>query len=160
VDAALLVTAADDPHQRAGTEYLAELVAKRRELGLEEHALFLSELGEVNAADTDAFYRLADAVIFPSEQEGFGLPVLEAALHRTPIFCPAIEPLTSLPAADGAFYPVGASPEEIAAQIMQTIRGCPAIRVRQEAVRGYSWAAIYRNYIAPLLAGGQTLSNP
>jgi glycosyltransferase involved in cell wall biosynthesis len=156
VDATLLVTAPDDPHQRAGAEYRAELLAKRTELGLESHAIFLSELGPVTAADVDAFYRLADAVIFPSEQEGFGLPMLEAVLHRTPIFCPAIEPLTSLPAAEGAFYPVGAAPEQIAEQIMRTIAGCAAIRLRKEAVRDYSWPAVYRKCIAPLLAGPQT----
>lgn len=160
VDAALVVTAPDDPHQRAGVEYREELLCKRKELRLEEHAIFLSERGEVSAADVDAFYRVADAVIFPSEHEGFGLPVLEAAVHRVPIFCPAIEPLTSLPSVPGAFFPLGAAPDEIAAQIMRTVEGCAAIRVRKEAVRRYAWPAIYRKYIAPLLADAQTLPDP
>ncbi|MBI2300477.1 MAG: glycosyltransferase, partial [Armatimonadetes bacterium] len=32
-------------------------------------------------------YALADVVLLPSSTEGFGLPLLEAGLHRVPIVC-------------------------------------------------------------------------
>ena len=32
-------------------------------------------------------YLLSDCLFFPSRHEGFGLPVLEAAMHRMPVWC-------------------------------------------------------------------------
>ncbi len=32
-------------------------------------------------------YLLSDCLLYPSRSEGFGLPVLEAAMHRMPVWC-------------------------------------------------------------------------
>ena len=40
--------------------------------------------GLVDAADLDALYRGADAFVYPSAYEGFGLPVLEALARGSP----------------------------------------------------------------------------
>ncbi len=44
-------------------------------------------LGHVSKADLDALYRSADALVFPSTYEGFGLPVLEAQHYGLPVIC-------------------------------------------------------------------------
>jgi glycosyltransferase involved in cell wall biosynthesis len=159
-DAALLITAPGDVHQADGAVYRQELLDLRARLGLEEHAFFLTDSGPATDADLASFYEMSDAVLFPSTQEGFGLPVLEAALHRVPIFCRAIEPLTELPAAPLSLYPESASAEEIAHLIMRTLKESPAMQLRRRTMREYAWPAVYRNYIAPLLAGTQTYPNP
>lgn len=43
--------------------------------------------GWVNAEDLDALHAAADAVVFPSLYEGFGLPVLEAMQRGVPVAC-------------------------------------------------------------------------
>lgn len=43
--------------------------------------------GRVTAADRDGLIALADALVFPSEYEGFGAPVLEAMALGTPVLC-------------------------------------------------------------------------
>ena len=48
-------------------------------------------------------YRLADALLLPSREEGFGIPILEAALARIPVFCSDIPPLVEL-GKDAVFY--------------------------------------------------------
>ncbi len=42
-------------------------------------------LGRVTDAELSALYRAADVVVLPSLHEGFGLPVLEAMAHGTPV---------------------------------------------------------------------------
>lgn len=43
--------------------------------------------GRVSDADRDGFIAAAAAVVFPSEYEGFGAPVLEAMVLGTPVLC-------------------------------------------------------------------------
>jgi glycosyltransferase involved in cell wall biosynthesis len=43
--------------------------------------------GRVPYADRDGLIALADALVFPSEYEGFGAPVVEAMALGTPVIC-------------------------------------------------------------------------
>jgi glycosyltransferase-like protein len=51
-------------------------------------------LGPVPDAEMPALYRLADALVFPSVKEGFGLVVLEAMASGTPVVTSRIAPFT------------------------------------------------------------------
>ena len=42
------------------------------------------------------FYRLSDALLFPSREEGFGIPIIEAAFSSIPVFCYNIPVLREL----------------------------------------------------------------
>ena len=44
-------------------------------------------LGRVSAADRNGLLAMADAMVFPSEYEGFGAPLIEAMALGTPIMC-------------------------------------------------------------------------
>jgi glycosyltransferase involved in cell wall biosynthesis len=101
-------------------------------------------------------FLLADALFFPSRQEGFGIPVLEAAFHRLPVFCSDIEPLNALLEHGVTTFALGASPEEIAALILQTLGSDAAFAARKQTLRTYSWDRIYRNFLSPLLAETET----
>ena len=149
---AYLVTAAPDPHRAAGADYAEELRRKRAELGLEKEVFFLGENFAVTKTDLVALYALADALFFPSRQEGFGLPLLEAALHRLPIFCVDIAPMNALLEHSLHAFAPETTPAEIAARIIRTLDHAPAHRVRKEVLRRYAWSTIDREYLRPLLA--------
>jgi mannosylglucosylglycerate synthase len=82
----LLITGAKDLNSPASEHYGAFL---RQSLPqeLRSHVYFLSDYFLVQDDTMRDFYLLADCLLFPSRQEGFGLPVLEAAMHRMPVWC-------------------------------------------------------------------------
>ncbi len=55
-----------------------------RQLGLAEDVI---HVGFVPYEQVVSLYSHADAILFPSEFEGFGMPVLEAVRYAKPIFC-------------------------------------------------------------------------
>jgi glycosyltransferase involved in cell wall biosynthesis len=62
----------------------AEVTAEIGRLGLEHRVV---RPGRVPEADRDGFLAAADALVFPSEYEGFGAPAIEAMAIGTPVVC-------------------------------------------------------------------------
>lgn len=62
--------------------YYPALAAEARRLGLEERVVFLDY---VSADELPALYAGAEAFVYPSLYEGFGLPILEAMACGTPV---------------------------------------------------------------------------
>jgi glycosyltransferase involved in cell wall biosynthesis len=60
--------------------YLDELKRLRDELALHDAVIFAADELDHNLdyATVAELYRVVDALLFPSAQEGFGLPILEA----------------------------------------------------------------------------------
>lgn len=77
----------------AGAQGNAEstVAAAIAERGLTSRVL---RLGHVNGADRNGLMQMAEALVFPSEYEGFGAPVIEAMALGTPVIC---SDQTSLP---------------------------------------------------------------
>ena len=110
--AMLVVTGPEGPHNPANADYKKKLFDLRDGLGLRGAAHFLAEhtqefLPDAVIAD---FFRLADALLMPSREEGFGIPLIEAALTRLPIFCADIPPLRDLGDADVSLFRPTLSP--------------------------------------------------
>ena len=61
-----------------------EVVATIDRLGLGPRVI---RPGRVPAADRDGLIAAAEALVFPSEYEGFGAPLLEAMAAGTPVVC-------------------------------------------------------------------------
>jgi len=148
VQVAYIITAAVDAQNGASAEYADDLLRERAARGLQDEAIFLGD-APVSDADLRSLYQLADALFFPSRQEGFGLPMLEAALHRIPAFCAGIEPLRDFPGAIP--FPLHSPPAEIAENIIRHFAAWPANPPRRAVLRNFAWSAIYRNKLAPLL---------
>jgi glycosyltransferase involved in cell wall biosynthesis len=82
----LLITGAKVPDSPASEHYGTFLRQSLPE-DLHGHVIFLSDYFLVQDDTLRDLYLLSDCLFFPSKQEGFGLPVLEAALHRMPVWC-------------------------------------------------------------------------
>ena len=155
--AALLVTGPEGPHNPANAEYKRRLLALRDELDLRgaahfaiEHATTLSAAEGLPDAVVADFFRLADALLLPSREEGFGLPLIEAALTRLPIFCADIPPLRELGGDEVMYFSPDGDPIGVAAMIRDRLTADPAYRFAARVRRGYSWGRVYEDHIAPL----------
>ena len=157
---AYIVTGAPDAQNPASRAYAEQLQLLRQRLDLEEDAVFLHEEMPISDPDLPSLYMIADALFFPSRQEGFGLPLLECVLHRLPVFCSAIEPLNSLLSRGVTSFPLDADPVQIAMLVAARLGTNEAWKARHEVRRTYGWPAIYRNFLAPLLAESDTPNTP
>ena len=151
--AALLVTGPEGPHNPDNALYKQKLLDLRSELHLQKAVHFLAEATPEYLPDaviTD-FYRLADALFFPSQEEGFGIPVIEAAFSSKPVFCADIPVLRELGGDSVSYFNLNADPHSIAEQIIRRLESEATIRWSRRAKHRYAWDSIYRMHIEPLL---------
>ena len=150
-DALYLVTAAPDPHQKDGAKYFRELKQLAKELGVTKRVRFLGEKGALTDHDVRSLYHMADLLFFPSTQEGYGLPLIEAALHGVPVFCSHI-PAHREVAVGATFFKLTASPKGLA----RKIKAHPAVQARQlqrQMMVRLAWSRIVQEMLEPLLSG-------
>ena len=152
LDARLIVTGPPGPHNPANDAYHQSLLSLRRELGLDGAAHFLYECAShIPDAVMGDLYTLADALFFPSQQEGFGIPVLEAGLARLPAFCADIPPLRETGDGLAHFFDPNADPKDVAALIAAALESDRPGRLRRRVRHEYTWSRIFRDRIKPLL---------
>jgi glycosyltransferase involved in cell wall biosynthesis len=155
--AKLIVTGPLGPHNPANVAYFEKLTTLRSSLGLEDSVHFLAELTESllpDAAISD-FYHLADMLLMPSREEGFGIPVLEAGLAGLPAFCADIPPLRDLGGSFVNYFSLDDSPEHIAAHIIEELLMDRLFEGRVQVRSRFSWQKIYQDQIERLLGKGK-----
>lgn len=159
--AGLVVTGPLDPHEPAQKDHLASLLERRGQLRLEGAAWFLAaESGETlsDRVVTD-LYRLADALFLPSREEGFGLPVLEAALHRLPIICSDLPVLREIAGEGATYLDPDADPGAVATIVLARLESDTEDRLWRSVRREYAWPVVFREQLRPLLVEVAGLSH-
>jgi glycosyltransferase involved in cell wall biosynthesis len=151
--AALVVTGPPGPHNPENAAYLDRLRRLRDDLGISASAQFLAEhapdyLPDEVVAD---FYRLADALLLPSREEGFGIPLVEAGLARLPVFCADIPSLRALGGDEAIYFIPDSDPGAVASLLAEHFRRDRISGLAARARLEFSWDEIYRERIAPLL---------
>jgi len=147
--AMLVVTGATGPHNAANKAYLADLVARAKTV---EGVHLLAALGlRLEYGTVVDLYSLADVLVFPSESEGFGIPMLEAGLHRMPIVCSDI-PVLRETGGDGAIYVPPDASGEVLADAIERALDTPVMRMRARA-RAHAWPRVLRERVLPVILG-------
>src|SRR5439155_354943 len=137
-NAMLVVTGGMGPHDVRNRAYLAELAQRAANV---EGVRLLASLGIRASYDQVVdLYALADVLVFPSESEGFGIPMLEAGLHRMAIVCSDIPALRETGGDDPIYVPPDANGEVIADAVEQAMR--TAVLGIGRRARAHAWAAI------------------
>ena len=151
VDAVSVVTGAADPHRPESQEYAEKINALIRKKKMEEAVLMCGQRFEATDEDVRGFYHLADALFSPSKIEGFGLPLLEAAQHRLPVFCSDIPAHKEVAGKHAEYFDLGEKPDLIAARIVKILKKDTFGARKREVVRQFNWDRIYKDYLEPLL---------
>jgi glycosyltransferase involved in cell wall biosynthesis len=147
--AVLVVTGTIGPHDATNKAYLAELSARAKKV---EGVHLLAALGlRVKYGTVVDLYALADVLVFPSESEGFGIPMLEAGLHRMPIVCSDIPALRETGGDDPVYVAPDASGEIIADAVERAL-DTAVMRMRVRA-REHAWPRVLRERVLPVILG-------
>lgn len=151
-DARLVITGPPGPHNPANQAYFQELLALRAELGIDHAAHFAYEAGvEPTDDEVAALYQVADALMFTSKQEGFGIPVLEAGLLRLPIFATDLPPFHESVGGEAHLFAPEMPPEDVAAVIAEALQHDRALRLRKRMLREFTWQRIVEDRLLPLV---------
>ena len=142
----LLVTGPLGPHSPENRAYGERLLEVRRSLRLDDVVAFCFEQAAggphpVRDADMAELYRLADAVLLPSESEGFGLPALEAGLARAPLVCTDLEVLREVAGSGAWTFPARAGAEAVAGAVEAAL-GSRIPRLRRRVQTEYTWSSV------------------
>jgi len=147
--AVLVVTGTAGPHDASNQAYLRELAARAKKV---EGVHLLASLGlKIRYGTVVDLYALADVLVFPSESEGFGIPMLEAGLHRMPIVCSDIPALRETGGDDPIYVPPDANGEQIADAVERAL-DTPVMRMRARA-REHAWPRVLRERVLPVILG-------
>ncbi len=158
LDVVLLVTGPHDPHREKDVEYHGMLRSLIRGLKVDKEVLILADYtfrsGERLLPDritTRDLYLIADALFFPSHQEGFGIPLLEAGMIKLPVVCSNIPPHREIGERDVCYFEPGDPPEAIARRMVDFLRGLRPHRLFRRTMRDYVWDNIYHSRLLPFL---------
>ena len=150
-EALYIITAAPDPHQSDGAKYFRELKQLAKELGVVTRVRFLGEKAALTDNDVRSLYHMADLLFLPSTQEGYGLPLIEGALHGVPVYCSCI-PAHREVAVGATFFKLTASLKNLA----RKIKNDTAVQTRQsqrQMMARLAWTRIIHEMLEPLLSG-------
>jgi mannosylglucosylglycerate synthase len=146
----LLISGAPDSHNPSSAEHFAGLKRLAGDLQVQELISWVNELFYVDERQLHSLYMVADAMLFPSRQEGFGLPLLEAAAHRLPVFCSNIEPLKSIALSGTLLFDLRDAPRSIAERIRDAFAKDAIFKRRKQLLQDYSAERLYVDKIEPI----------
>ena len=147
----LLISGAPDSHKWSSTEHFAGLKRLAADLQVQGMISWVNELFYVDERQLHSLYMVADAMLFPSRQEGFGLPLLEAAAHRLPVFCSNIEPLKSIALSGTFLFDLRDAPRNVAERIRNAFEEDAIFKRKKQLLRDYSAERLYLDKIEPIL---------
>jgi glycosyltransferase involved in cell wall biosynthesis len=144
----LLIITGDKDGQSEGAARYADYLRQSLPEFIVGNVVFVSEFFKVQDDTLRDLYLLADCLLFPSKSEGFGLPIVEAALYRLPVWCSKM-PAYWATEGEGCF--VLDNVDEIPKAI-DWLQEQPTFRSHRRCRKLFDPAVVYKEYYEPLLA--------
>ena len=152
-DILYLISGQTSSHRQT-LQYFDKIKKMIRDFELDKNVLFLGKDFTRSLEDSEVhdLYQIADLIFYFSKSENFGLPILEAALSKTPIFVSDLR----------VFHEVGdkyinyidyktVSPDKAADKIKNFIGNNSLLNLNYQARTNYNLEVIIREKLVPLL---------
>jgi glycosyltransferase involved in cell wall biosynthesis len=155
-DVRLIISGPPGPHNPTNIAYLESLLELVEQLKLQDSVHFLYQIGPsppliVDDETMANLFDLCDALLFPSKDEGFGIPILEAGLTRMPIFCSDLQPFRESGEDQIYSFKLSDPPQRIANKIADTLLRDRAYILRNRVRRNYTWRNIVQSKLIPIV---------
>lgn len=140
----VLITGAESAHEPDVSVSVASALRQSIDAsGLRDNVVLIRDvLGRPPSSRTvRELLTLADALFLPSLEEGYGMPLVEAALLRVPTICFDLPVVREIASEWACILPVQASDDAVAEAVL-TVAGRPANAARRRALR--SWRRFHR----------------
>jgi glycosyltransferase involved in cell wall biosynthesis len=154
----LVLTGPPDPHDAESMAYFRGLQARRSQLGIEEEMQFVFESGpepgepySIDERVVGDLFRVSDLMFMPSHREGFAMPVLEAGLVGIPAISTDVPAAQEIGGEDVIVFDAAQDAARLAERILAWAAESRVHRLRRRVRQDYTWPAIFRCDIEPLL---------
>lgn len=148
----LIITGPPDPHNEAVMNYYFKLKQSVEKKKLSNHVVFLYDRPDLGGSPSwqtlRALYRLCDALLFTSKDEGFGIPLIEASLLQKPVFCLKLPVYSDI---SNKLFFIPQKADEAAKFILKKIK-TTTVAIKRSLMK-FCWEEVYRQKIKPLLEG-------
>jgi glycosyltransferase involved in cell wall biosynthesis len=148
----LLIITGDKDGQSEGSARYAEYLRQSLPEIIVGNVVFVSEFFKVQDDTLRDLYLLADVMLFPSKNEGFGLPIVEAGLYRLPVWC---SKMPAYWATDGDGCYVLEELDDIPKAI-DWLQAQPTFRAHRRCRKLFDPGVVYHEFYEPLLANVPT----
>jgi glycosyltransferase involved in cell wall biosynthesis len=150
----LVITGPPDFFSKTGIKYFMFLENLIKRLKIENEVfLCCKEVGVLSHQEIVTAYKIADLVFIASKEEGFGLPIIEAAAAGKPIFCSRIPPFEELSKERISIhlFSLKSSPKTVASRIARLFERGLKIRKSKAFLKKYDWEEIVKRRIIPMI---------
>jgi glycosyltransferase involved in cell wall biosynthesis len=148
-NAHLVIAGSLSPHDPLTSQKARSLLERIRAFGLGDGITILGSdpifAGRIDFRDSMSMMAVSDGLLFTSRQEGFLFPILEAGLHRIPVFVPALDAIVSWAGDHALAYPPSASPSEISRVVGQAFND-PASKRKFLFRTECTWDRVFANH--------------
>lgn len=141
-------------HHKEGEKYLEVLNKKIDKYFLRNNVIFLNEFikRSLYKSEVHDFYSLCDIIFYFSKSENFGLPLLEAALTKTPIFLSNLLVFKEVGGDNFAYVDCeNSKPEDVAKNIVDFLENNKLISMNRIVKENYNLNNIIKKKLIPLL---------
>ncbi len=152
-DIKLIITGKISAHRKIGN-YPEEIDRIVKKLSLEKNVIYMSRYLDraLYASELHDLYALADAVFYFSKSENFGLPIIESALVKTPVFTSKLKVFREI--AENKLIEIDLaknSAEQTARIIADHMENDNLIKINRLVRQRYNQEEIIKRQLVPLL---------
>jgi len=141
-------------NHRKNQDYYQMIVKKINQLDLKNNIIFIKDFFKRSLENKEIhdLYQLSDLVFFFSKAENFGLPIIESALTKTPVFASDLKVFKEISSEYLQFIDIkNNDSNKIAWVVLNYLENSNLIKLNKRVKQSYNLESIIKEKLVPLL---------